>query len=102
MYKQKTYLYLFGLLFLIIILTRILFEYGTWRTLLLFLFPISLCFLLWSQKEYSARNRLYSTIGVCIVSILFWYDFSFLNWTLFIPFLSGAIALISSHFISKR
>ena len=102
MIKGKTYFYLFGFLFLIILLTRILYDYDTWRILLLFLFPISLCFLLWGQKKYSVKNRVYSTIGVCIVSILFWYDFSFLSWTLFIPFLSGGVALLTSYFVSER
>ncbi len=100
--KHKAYLYLFALLLIVVIAGRFLFDQMVWRILLLFLFPITLCYLIWALKEYSFRNRLYISIGVSIICILFWYDFSSLNLFIVAPFLSSALALLSGYYIEPK
>lgn len=100
--KNELYLCLFVFLLILIIVSRFLFDQGVWRRLLLFLFPITLCLLVWGLKEYSFRNRLYTTIGISTLGMLFWYDFSSLNIFIATPFLSGAIALLLGYFIERR
>lgn len=100
--KHKAYLYLFVFLLMIIIVTRFLFEQTMWRIWLLFLFPITLCYLIWSLKESSLRSKLYNSISVSIVCILFWYDFSSLNLFITAPFLSSALAVLSGYYIERK
>lgn len=99
---HKAYLYLFAYSLIVVVATRFLFDQAVWRILLLFMFPITLCYLIWALKEYSFRNRLYISMGISIICILFWYDFSSLNIFIVAPFLSSALALLSGYYIERK
>lgn len=100
--NYKTYLFFFTFLLIILTASRFLLDQGVWRILLLFLFPITLCFLIWALTKSSFRKRVYISIGVSVICIIFWYDFSLLNAYIVAPFLSGVIALVSSYYIERK
>lgn len=100
--NRKKYLYLFGFFLIIIILLRIFLEHELWRMVLMFLFPICLCFLLWAHKDYSVKKRIIIAISASFMSVIFWYGYSSVKLLAIIPFLSGLTALLISYYIDRR
>lgn len=98
----RIYLSLFITFFSILIATRFCLDKEVWHQLLLFMFPITTCFLVWALKKYPFWYKSFIALCLAGISLLSWYDFSSVNLYITVPFLSGGVALLFSFYLEKN
>ncbi len=99
--KLSLYLFLFVLLTIVVIISRFYFNTDELHKLLLFTWPISVCFLIWMTQSYTFKKRTILSLLMSVLGLLLWYNPLFSGIYIALPFLSGALAILSSHFVEK-
>lgn len=94
------YLSLFVISFLTLIVMRFQLNINS-EHLLLLTWPATFCFLSWSFKKNTMKQKVTMACITSIISLLLWCDLKSFNIFSIYPFLSGGIALLVSFIIDK-